>query len=310
MQNITLGNLNKKVSRICFGALTLGGLQAKATDMTIKNTVAAAIDHGINFFDTAEIYESHHIVRQAITLNPDLVVSSKSYAYEPKQARLAVENCMREIGRDYIDIFLLHETIGKDTIYGHMPAIDTYLKLKQEGKIGHFGYSTHHIQAVKDVVYFPQVEILHAIINYKGLGIVDGDREQMETAIAAAHARGIGFFAMKAFGGGHLLADRVRAARYFDDKPYIDCIALGMQSPQEVKHNVELFMQGSHVPAPDIKSKKVQIMDWCQICGNCQKICPQNAISMSDKCAIIDESKCVLCGYCGSGCKELAIKIF
>lgn len=84
---------------------------------------------------------------------------------------------------------------------------------------------------------FGGVDVSNPLINVEGIGIQDGTRADMEAAIAYAHSLGVGIFAMKPLGGGHLIADNARALRYLLDAPWADSIAVGMQSEKEIDAN-------------------------------------------------------------------------
>ena len=72
----TLGNTGIRVSKLCFGTLTMGPFQR---DLSVPEGAALlerAFMHGVNFLDTAEIYETYPHVREAVRLKPDLIVCS------------------------------------------------------------------------------------------------------------------------------------------------------------------------------------------------------------------------------------------
>ncbi|MEG1519788.1 MAG: aldo/keto reductase [Clostridia bacterium] len=306
-----MGNTGIEVSRLGLGSLTMGRLQKNSSSETIKKVTKACYEKGINFCDGAELYDSYEVLREMVKLNRECVIASKSYAYDLPTAKKAFEEALREIGRDYIDIFLMHEQESEWTIRGHHEALEFYLKMKQAGYIRAVGLSTHKIDCVRATAKFPQIEIVHPLINYKGYGLFDGTRLDMENAIKDAHNRGVGIYSMKIFGGGHLLKDRIEAVDYILNQDYIDASMIGMQSVEEVEYNVRLFERKdvSKIDAP-ILNKKVVIEPWCEKCMNCAKVCPQNAIHLVDNTVTIDESRCVLCGYCGSACENMCIKMF
>lgn len=66
-----------------------------------------------------------------------------------------------------------------------------------------------------------EIDVIHPILNYKGLGIVDGSRQEMEQAIKLAYECGKGIYIMKALGGGHLITDIQQAFRYILDFPML-----------------------------------------------------------------------------------------
>ena len=306
-----LGNTGIKVSRLGLGSLTMAKLQRNSSLEEIRNTVAACKDFGINFIDGAELYGCYHVLGEFVKANKDAVVASKSYAYTKEGAQKAVEDALRAINRDYLDIFLMHEREDEWTIRGNYEALEVYEKFKREGKIRAIGISTHKVKCVKDALKFPWIDVIHPLINYKGYGIFDGSIEDMENAIKECHQKGIGNYSMKVFGGGHLLNERKKAVDYILSKDFINSSVVGMASPVKVAHNVALF-EGRETPeiiAP-ISNKKVQIQYWCEKCLKCADACPQNAIDLIDDKIVVDEEKCVLCGYCGSACENMCIKLF
>ena len=221
---------------------------------------------------------------------------------------------MKGIGRDYIDFFLLHEQEGHLTLKGHWEAVEYFLKCKEKGLIRGFGISTHHIAGVRAAAMVPEIDIIHPIINYKGVGIVDGSLGEMEEAIQIAHDRGKGIYAMKALGGGHLIPNMQKAFDYILSLPYIDSVAVGMQRTEEIESNIDIF-NGNLISKDRLKSlkgykRKLFIQDWCIGCGSCVLKCQHDALRIGeDGKAHVDDEKCILCGYCASACKELAIKV-
>lgn len=308
-----LGQTDIIVSQICFGSLTISPLQKHLAFSDGLYVMEKAVEHGINFIDTADLYETYPFIRAILKTNRDLVVATKSYAYDEKTARKTFERALREIDRDYIDVFLLHEQESDLTLKGHNEALQFYLKQKEKGYIRSVGISTHFIKAVKAATRMVEIDVIHPILNCKGIGIVDGTRADMERAIASAYLNGKGLYIMKSLGGGHLIDEMTAAYNYILDFPYKHSVAIGMQRVEEVEANVSYF-KNRNIP-DDISrklctySRKLIIQDWCQACGNCIDRCKQGALHISKGQAVVDRNKCVLCGYCGSVCKELAIKI-
>jgi ferredoxin len=90
-------------------------------------------------------------------------------------------------------------------------------------------------------------------------------------------------------------------------------VAIGMQRTEEVDANISYF-ENRKVPEDTAKGlekykRDLIIQSWCQACGNCIKRCNQGALEIVEGKAVVNKEKCVLCGYCGSVCRELAIKI-
>jgi uncharacterized protein len=313
LEYCSLGNTGIVVSRLCFGTLTISPLQRRYSKPQGIDLLRAAVDLGVNFFDTAEIYETYGFLQPVIKDHRDIVVATKCYAYDAATAEKSFVKAVKELGREWIDIFMLHEQESQYTLKGHAEALDYFLKMKEQGYLGALGISTHHVQGVKAASVHPHIEVVEAILNHKGWGIVDGSLNDMEGALQTANRAGIGVITMKPLGGGHLIKEREEAFRFIRDKGYIDSIALGIQSIKELKYAIAYLSGEEDVldikDFPDINGREVIIEPWCTGCGKCMNVCQHGAINIMGKRAEIDQGKCVSCGYCGASCPELSIKV-
>lgn len=244
MKYFELGNTGITVSRICFGSLTIGPLQRNLSLEEGCHVLNRAMDLGVNFIDTADLYQTYPYIRQALKRKPDLVVSSKSYAYDNKTAQETLERALKGIGRDYIDLFLLHEQEGSLTLKGHEEALQFFIRQKEKGVIRAVGISTHFVAAVQAAAKRADIDVIHPILNFRGTGIVDGSRKEMEQAVAQAWHANKGIYIMKALGGGHLLKNYEQAMNYILGFPYAHSVAIGMQRVEEVDANVEYITSG------------------------------------------------------------------
>ena len=308
-----LGNTKLEVSPICFGTLVIGPLQANFDIEKGAEIIAHAIDSGINFFDTAQLYETYGYLKRAIeiTRKHDIVISSKTYAYTRELAIQAVEQARWELNRDVIDIFMLHEQESIYTLNGHKEALETLLEYKSKGIIKAVGASMHHIAAVYGAIEY-NLDVIHPMLNIQGLGIADGTKNQMEQALKAAYDAGLGIFSMKPLGGGNLHKQADECLKYIFTRDYLHSVAIGMQSAAEVDANCEFYETGkfaeSSLKLLQTQPRKLHIDSWCEACGKCVKRCGQNALHISNGQVVVN-NKCVLCGYCSTVCEQWAIKI-
>ena len=314
MQRGILGHSAIAVSRLCFGTLTAGPLQAGLSPQKAAEIFSHAISRGIDFFDTAQLYGTYEHLRLAMELSGkrDIIISSKTYAYSAELAEEAVEEARQKLNRDYIDIFMLHEQETVHTLRGHMPALERLIKYKSDGIIRAVGVSMHYVEAVREAARLG-VDIIHPLMNVAGLGISDGSREEMESAVRSAHERGIGVFAMKSLGGGNLFRDAEKCFDYIMNIDYVDSFAVGMQSIEEVDANIEYINTGRFSPEAksrlDGKIRHLHIESWCEGCGACVERCGQKALSIQRGHAVCDTARCLLCGYCAPVCDMWAIKV-
>ena len=150
-----LGNTGFKVSRLCFGTLTIGPLQNNLPVIKGADLLRSAYEQGVNFFDTAELYGTYKYIKKAFAKNIDVVITGRSYAYDEKTAQESLGKFFKETGRERAEIFLLHEQESEHTLKGHAEAIEYFLKKKKEGLIGALGISTHYTACVQAVLKHP-----------------------------------------------------------------------------------------------------------------------------------------------------------
>ena len=313
MQMNALGRSGLKVSRLCFGTLTMSPLQRNLSPEEGARLLVHAYERGVRFLDTADLYGTYPHIRLALREAPDYVISTKAYCYDRETAQAALERACRGVGRDYIDLFMLHEQESLYTLRGHEEALVYLEEQKRLGHIGAVGVSTHFAGCVAAAPRFPMIDVIHPLINAAGIGIQDGTRQDMEAAISAARERGIGIFAMKPLGGGHLIANSREALEYALANPLLDAVAMGMQSIEEIDADTDLFngVPGAweRLEALSHRERHIMVHDWCEGCGRCRDRCRQKAIEIVDGRARVDQSKCVFCGYCARVCPQFCIKV-
>lgn len=316
MELVNLGNTGIKVSKLCFGGLTIGPLQANLSLEKGASVICAALEMGVNFIDTAQLYETYQYIREAIKISAiKPVIASKSYAFDKATAKASLEQARVEMDLDVVDIFLLHEQESIHTLRGHREATEYFMEAKQKGLIKAFGISTHHVEAVKASLNYKEIEVIHPIINKVGLGICDGNLEDMLNNVKKAYNMGKGIYSMKPLGGGNLINSYNESIDFVRNLDCVHAIAVGMQTREEVIMNVCIF-NGEKVPRDILekvsaKRRKLLISDWCEACGKCVDRCQQRALYIDTKANIarVEDSKCVLCGYCSRTCPVFAIKI-
>ncbi len=314
MQYVQLGNTGIRISRMCFGGLVIGPLQCNLSITEGAAVIRAALERGVNFIDTAELYGTYGHIREAIKGLPEKpVIATKSYAYSAEGAAESVEKARRELDTDVLDIFLMHEQESRLTLRGHREALEFYLNERDKGRIRAVGVSTHNIEVVRAICDMPEIDVVHPLINISGIGIGDGAIDGMLEAVEMAFSRGKGVYSMKPLGGGNLLHSYDECMDFVLGLPYIHSIAIGMQNADEVEMNILRF-EGSSIPeglkkAALEREKRLHVDYWCEGCGRCVERCKQRAISIVEGKASVDRDKCVLCGYCGSACPQFAIKI-
>ncbi len=317
MQYLELGKTNLTVSRLCYGSLVIGPLQANLPVEEAAALLRYGFEAGINFVDTAEIYDNYEAVHQAIKgIEEQIVVATKCYAYTREQMQKSLDAARSALNRDYIDIFHLHEQESALTLRGHQEALEYLQEAKQKGMVKAVGVSTHYIACVEAAAEHPIIDVIHPLLNKQGIGIQDGVAAEMVAAVEEAKLAGKGIYAMKALGGGHLLQDPEDALRFVLNLDSVESIAVGMQSQAEIDFNLKVFL-GEPVPEElrlglQRTPRRLLIEDWCQQCGRCIERCSAQALyrDKDDGGRVrARQEHCTLCGYCAAVCPEFALKV-
>lgn len=315
MKYLLLGNSSITVSELCFGTLTISPLQGNLPVDEGQFLLEYAFDRGINFFDTATLYESYSFFKKIpLPKKQNMVIASKSYAIDYASMMKEVEDGLKAIQRDYFDIFKLHEQESLLTLKGHKGAIDALKDAKKQGKIKAIGISTHSVSLAKNILLKPEIEIIHPLFNYAGHGYLHGTVEEMEDHLKELYQAGIGIYVMKPFGGGRLSFDFLKAMDYVKNYPYKHSIAIGMKTKEEVLVNIALIegvFSDDMTPMLRLKEKKLFYKkELCAECFSCISACSLRLIQPCPEGGItIDYEHCILCGYCLSRCPHLALRL-
>ena len=312
MEYRKLGRTDLVVSRIAFGTIPFK-LREYSVQQGAELLVAAA-ENGINFFDLAEIYGTYPHAREALRqINQPIIVASKSMAKTAEDMAASIKKALDETGLDQIDIFKLHGVDSLEDLEARKPVWEALLKAKSDGLVRAVGVSTHSCRVLEAIADWPQVEVVLAILNQGLRGVLEGSMAEMHQGIKRAHVAGKGVYLMKVFAGGNLFASARQALEFALVLPEVDSIAVGMQNVEEVIFN-SAVASGSQVPpgiqrALDASVRQLHIRPFCKACGTCIDECRYGALTMGEKMPVVDEEKCILCGYCGFACPAMAIKI-
>lgn len=305
----------QNVSKLCYGTLALSFLQNFDTMEHKIELLNYAYEKGINFFDTAELYDNYNILKEFIKDKDrdKLTLATKSYSYDKKTAEYSVNKALKELNTDYLDVFMLHEQENGNNFLGHYEAVERFMKYKEQGVIKHFGISTHRVAAVRDSVKFKEIEFVFPLFNMKGVGIQDGTINDMLNAVKKAKEDNKFIMAMKIYGGGHLITKAKEAFDFVNNISYVDSMAVGMSTIEEIDANI-CYLENNELNL-NIKNKirnqkrTLVVEEWCIGCGKCAEKCKQNALRIVDGKCVVDMDKCVLCSYCAGECTDFNIKI-
>ena len=314
MKHNSLGNTGIIVSELAFGTLVMGPLQANLDIPRGQHLLEYAFDQGITFFDTAHLYKTYpYFYGLPQHKKQKMVINSKSYAYTYEDMTSHIDQGLKAIGRDYFDIFMLHEQESVITLNGHKEALRAMQDAKKAGKIRAIGVSTHTVTLVRDLLLHPEFEVVHPIFNKASHGLREGSIEEMMTAVENLYKAGVGLFVMKPLGGGRLYLDFLGSLQFVHHYPYKHAVAVGVKNEAEIDVNIAIFedlFDDSMLEKLSLKEKKLFYRrDLCALCLECLKFCHFDVISQGEDTMIFDTTKCVSCGYCIAHCPHMAIRV-
>lgn len=166
MEYLTLHNSDLKVSRLCMGGCPMGGYGwGNVQERELLDAVSAALDGGVNFFDTADTYglgQSEKTLGRALAGRRDKAVIATKFGVRVENGRTfydnspqwiasACEESLRRLGTDYIDLYQIHYRDGKTPMGEVLEAMET---LRSAGKVRYFGLSNIHREDLPELAAF------------------------------------------------------------------------------------------------------------------------------------------------------------
>jgi len=171
-----LGRTGWKVSEISFGAWAIGGAWGKVSDEESMAALHAALDGGVNFFDTADVYGDGRSERLIARLRHErkekFYVATKAGRRLPTQAAAGynrknlaafVERSLKNLRTDTIDLLQLH-CPGTEAYY-HPEIFGILDDLVRAGMLRHYGVSVEKVEEALKAIEYPNVQSVQIIFN-------------------------------------------------------------------------------------------------------------------------------------------------
>jgi aryl-alcohol dehydrogenase-like predicted oxidoreductase len=214
-----LGNTGIKISEVSFGTWAIGGSWGKTNDQEALRSLEYAMDQGVNFFDTADVYGDGHseeLLAKATKGKEDQIYIAtkfcrkgdifdpKNYSYETVSHYC--EDSLRRLNREAIDLYQIHcpatEILKDGSVF------EVLDRLQAEGKIRHYGVSVETVEEGLICLEHENVKSLQIIFNMFR-------QKPLEKLIPEACSKGVGLLVRLPLASG-LLTGKFTSAHVFE----------------------------------------------------------------------------------------------
>ena len=311
-----LGQTGIRVSELGFGGIPILRLEKEEAGRILKHAQSI----GINFFDTANAYrDSEEKMGQSFAgIRDKVILATKTMRRDGKGAQAQLEQSLRLLRTDYIDIYQFHQVAQESAwqeIIAPDGALEVVQKAKNAGKIRVIGITSHSRSMAIKLIQTGLFGTVQFPFNF----IEDAAKDDLHQE---ARRLGVGILAMKPFAGG--VIDNAAIAFKFL-RQYPDVLPLpGFDSIAAVDEVAAFYDTANAVRAEDLvhmdKYRQELGKQFCCRCEYCQP-CPQGVMitaamaykviahRMSARVAV-DFSripmesvpKCIECGLCATRC--------
>lgn len=274
MEYTMLGKTGLSISRIGLGGIPIQRSDASAASALIRRLM----DLGVNYIDTARGYTvSESYLGEALEgVRSRFVLATKSMARTRESMTKEIEESLRNLKTDYIDLYQVHNPNMDELEQVVAPggALEALLEAKANGKIGHIGITAHLLPVFERALELDWVETVMFPYN-----IVE---TQGEALIRRCADKNIGFICMKPLAGG-ALEDATLALRFIVQNDFVSVVIPGMHSVKEAVQNVAALSDSS--PLTEGELQKIEAVrkelgsQFCRRCNYCQPCAQEINIS-------------------------------
>ncbi|WP_295587417.1 aldo/keto reductase [uncultured Oscillibacter sp.] len=262
MEKVRLGRTELYVTKTAFGALPI---QRISKEDAVK-LVRRAYEAGINYFDTANMYtDSEEKLGAALhDVRQNVIISTKSGGKDKKTVLAHIEESLRRMQTDYIDLFQFHNPAVLPDPNDPDGPYAAALEMQQKGYIRHIGITNHRLGVAREAIDSGAFETLQFPFCYLAS---DQDYDLVERCRKAD----MGFIAMKGLSGG--LLNNAEACYAFM-RQYDNVVPIwGIQHEWELDQWLELTERDPRM-TPELeevirKDRQELAGNFCRSCGYC-----------------------------------------
>ena len=262
IRTLPLGKTGLTVTRPAMGCLPI----QRCSEDEAVSILQKAYEGGIRYFDTANAYtDSEKKIGLALSdVRKNIVISTKSAGTDKNTVLSHIENSLKMMKTDYIDLFQFHQVQSVPDPDDPEGAYAGALEAKRRGWIRHIGFTSHRVDVAEQCIASGNFETCQFPFSY-----ISGERD---LALAdKCREAGMGFIAMKGLAGG--LLTNARACHAFMNC-YDNVVPIwGIQKPEELE---EWLAVAKEDPVLDHELNSVIRKDreelagtFCRSCGYC-----------------------------------------
>ena len=262
LKKVRLGRSELLVTKPAMGCLPL---QRCENDYAVK-LLRAAYEGGINYFDTANAYtDSEEKIGLALSdVRDKIIISTKSQARDRDGVIAHIENSLKMLKTDYIDLFQFHNVPEMPDINDASGAYAGALIAKERGLIRHIGVTSHRVGVIEQCIESGNFETVQFPFSY-----ISSERD---LALAEkAKKADVGYIAMKGLAGG--LLTNTRACQAFMNSFENVVPIWGIQKLEELEQWLEVAQEDvqldDEINACSEKERKELAGTFCRSCGYC-----------------------------------------
>ena len=270
MERMVIGKTGLEVNRFGFGGIPI----QRVSESQAVETVFHAVEKGVDFIDTSRAYTTSER-RIGLALKQTarkIILASKSPNKTAEGARADLETSLKELQRDYIDLYQCHfvkDEAEYRKVISPGGAFEGLRKAKEEGLIGHIGITSHSLDVLDlslDSGLFETIMVCFSFL----------EPLAREKIIPKAAGKKVGVIAMKPFSGGVIESAQL-ALKYVLAQPEVLVIA-GVEHRDLFDENWAIFQKGEKLSDDEIeeieKIQKAYEKAFCRRCDYCQP-CPE-----------------------------------
>ncbi len=251
---VALGKTGLKLSRLGVGCgSNSGNVQRALGHDGFNRLIRYAYDQGLTYLDTAQSYQTHEWIREAIKGLPrEKFFIQTKMSGNPENALEIIDRFRKELDTDYIDSLLTHCTVTPNWDEERKRAMDAMEEAKDKQIIRAHGVSCHSLPALELSAKLDWVDVNLVRLNPQGAW-VDTPAETWNATSNASHVlpvieqikimrqNGHGVIGMKLIGNGDFTnpADRRTAIRFAIQSGLTDAVVIGFKSPEEIDEAVK-----------------------------------------------------------------------